>query len=116
MDKLKDILRSFDLMGNSLILKDLDPEKKEKATESGIILTQAKSESIELHKAEVVKAGKGYINDKGLFIKNPIDEGAIVYYKSSSNYELEGIEFKGTEIGQVVAYKNKYQGNGQRND
>ena len=107
MEKLIKLLEKFDLSGNSLLIEDLDPAPQEKTTEGGIILGTAKREEIELHKARVLKAGLGHHSDYGEFIYNPIKENALIYYKNAREYILEGISFKGTELGQVVAYKNE---------
>ena len=106
MDKLLSLLENFELTGSSLLLEDLEEAPQEEKTETGIILTGKASEGIRLKKGRVLKAGKGYI-ENGNFVKNPIEQGAIIYYKVAGDYELEGIKFKGTEGGQVVAYKNK---------
>ena len=107
MEKLIEILNKFELSGNSLLIEDLDPAPQEKTTEGGIILGTAKRDEVELHKARVLKAGLGHHSDYGVFIYNPIKENALIYYKNAGEYILEGISFKGTELGQVVAYKNE---------
>src|SRR3990167_7698717 len=107
MNDLITLLRNFELTGNSLLIEDLDEAPKEEKTETGIILTNTTPQGVKLTRAKVLKAGKGYINDQGIYIKNPIEEGAEIYYKNAGEYILEGIKFKGTEGGQVVAYKNR---------
>ena len=113
MNDLITLLRNFELTGNSLLIEDLEIAPQEEKTESGILLTDKVDNSIALKKALVLKAGRGYINYQGIFIKNPIEEGAEIYYKNAGEYILEGIKFKGTEGGQVVAYKNMYTDIGQ---
>jgi len=107
MDKLLKILETFELVGNSLLIEDLDKAPKEKTTDSGIVLVKTEAPKVvELHKGRVLKAGKGYTTEYGRFIPNKIASGAVIYYKNAAEYELEGIKFQGTEAGQVVAYKN----------
>lgn len=103
---ITEILKDYELTGSSLLIEDLEIAPKEKITNTGIILTEAPKEGIETHKAKVLKAGRGHYSDQGIFIENPIKTGAIIYYKNAGEYILEGIKFKGTEGGQVIAYKN----------
>jgi co-chaperonin GroES (HSP10) len=116
MQKLIDTLNKFELTGNSMIIEDLEEAKKEETTASGIIVSGQIDDGIKLKRATVLKAGKGYVNEQGVFVKNPVQTGAVIYYKNAGDYELEGIKFKGTELGQVVAYKNKTKENGQSID
>lgn len=109
--KLLDLLKDYELTGNSLILEDLE-ESKEKTTASGIILTTEEGK-VPLKKAKVLKAGKGYTSEYGKWIENKVKDNALVYYKNAAKYDLEGIEFKGTEVGQVVAYRNETNELGQ---
>jgi co-chaperonin GroES (HSP10) len=116
MDKLLETLRSFELTGQSLIVEELGEEKKERVTSSGIVLTGETNDGIDLKKGLVRKAGKGYISEHGAWIPNLIQEGAVIYYKAAGEYTIEGTKFKGTEIGQVVAYKNATNAIGQKVD
>jgi len=116
MDKLIEQLHNFELTGQSLIIEELSEGKGEKVTESGIVLTGDTNDAIELKKGIVRKAGKGYISEHGAWIPNLIREGATVWYKAAGTYDLGGMKFKGTELGQVVAFKNKTKPNGQPNE
>lgn len=109
--EIKKLLEGFELLGNSLIIENLDnldkELKEEIKTASGIILTTPQENIIALKKGKVLKAGRGYVNDQGIFIENPIKENAIVYYKNVGEYEAEGIRFLGAETSQIAAYKNE---------
>ena len=77
MNDLITLLSNFELTGNSLLIEDLEIAPQEEKTESGILLTDKVDNSIALKKALVLKAGRGYINYQGIFIKNPIEEGIV---------------------------------------
>lgn len=102
---ITEIFDNFELTGNSLIIEDLENAPEKEITQGGIILTKKIAEDIVLKKGRVLKVGLGYW-ENGVWIKTPIEKGAIIYYKNAGKYEVNGIKFLGTEIGQVVAYKN----------
>ena len=103
---IKEILKDFELKGQDVLIEELEEDKEEKPA-SGIILTQKQEDIIKARKARVLKVGDGHTSDFGAFIENPIEEGAIVYYKVAAKYEIEGVEFLGTDVGNIIAYKNE---------
>lgn len=98
------MLEEYILQGNSLIIKDTSDEVKS-TTLSGIIVTSEVLPN-SLKKGVVLKASKGYW-DEGVFINNPIKEGASIYYKNAQKYMIDGKEYLGTDISNVVMFKNK---------
>ena len=105
--QIEEILKDFELHGQSLIIENLDEEEGEVTTDSGIILAEKVDEVADVKKGKVLKANKGYYTDNGIWIDNPIKENAIIYYKVGWEFRREGIKFTGTQISQVVAYKNE---------
>ena len=103
---IQEILKDFKLKGQDILIEDLEEDTSEHTTKSGIIIAGSAQDVIKARKAKVLKVGDGYTSEYGHFMENPIEEGAIVYYKVASKYEIEGVEFLGTDVGNIIAYKN----------
>jgi co-chaperonin GroES (HSP10) len=106
-DRIRQAFDGLTLKGSSLIIQPTREEKGETKTESGIVLPGEIGDAVKLNRGTVIRAGEGYENEAGVWIENPVKEGAVVVYRAAQEYELDGIKFYGTEIGQIVAYRNR---------